>query len=69
MPEPFFLLAPFSAGRYPLGKGMSLSGFDPLVSEWFETRFGAVTDPQRLGWPEIRTGRDVLISAPTGTAL
>ena len=46
---------------------MPLDGFDPLVREWFQTRFGAVTDPQRLGWPEIRTGKDVLISAPTGS--
>ncbi len=41
--------------------------FDPLVQRWFETRFAAVTEPQRLGWPEIRAGNDVLISAPTGS--
>ena len=41
--------------------------FDPLVSEWFRTRFGAPTEPQILGWPEIRAGHDVLISAPTGS--
>jgi ATP-dependent helicase Lhr and Lhr-like helicase len=41
--------------------------FDPLIVEWFTTRFGAPTEPQILGWPEIRTGRDVLISAPTGS--
>ncbi|HUP02579.1 MAG TPA: DEAD/DEAH box helicase [Bryobacteraceae bacterium] len=44
-----------------------LSGFDPLVSEWFSSRFGEPTEPQRKGWPEIRAGRDVLISAPTGS--
>ena len=44
-----------------------LSGFDPLTSEWFTTRFGHTTEPQELGWPEIRAGRDVLISAPTGS--
>src|SRR5690242_21455962 len=44
-----------------------LSGFDPLVAEWFERRFGAPTEPQILGWPEIRSGQDVLISAPTGS--
>jgi ATP-dependent helicase Lhr and Lhr-like helicase len=41
--------------------------FDPLVAEWFSTRFSAPTDPQILGWPEIRSGHDVLISAPTGS--
>ncbi|MEX2300858.1 MAG: DEAD/DEAH box helicase [Bryobacterales bacterium] len=46
---------------------MPLSGFDPLVAEWFEGRFGRPTEPQVLGWPEIRSGRDVLISAPTGS--
>ena len=44
-----------------------LSSFDPLVSEWFSTRFGAATEPQLLGWPKIREGHDVLISAPTGS--
>ncbi len=46
---------------------MPLSGFDPLIAEWFRRRFEGATEPQRLGWPEIRAGRDVLISAPTGS--
>ena len=45
----------------------SLSDFDPLVAGWFERRFSVATEPQILGWPEIRAGRDVLISAPTGS--
>ena len=44
-----------------------LSGFDPLVVEWFNRRFSSPTEPQVLGWPEIRAGNDVLISAPTGS--
>jgi ATP-dependent Lhr-like helicase len=44
-----------------------LSEFDPLVAEWFAARFGEPTEPQSLGWPEIRAGRDVLIAAPTGS--
>src|SRR5579864_9152973 len=44
-----------------------LAGFDPLIVEWFTRRFSAPTEPQILGWPEIRAGRDVLISAPTGS--
>jgi len=44
-----------------------LSHFDPLVAEWFETRFGKPTEPQIQGWPAIREGRDALISAPTGS--
>lgn len=46
---------------------MPLSAFDSLTRRWFTERFSAVTEPQMLGWPEIRAGRDVLISAPTGS--
>ena len=44
-----------------------LSSFDPLISEWFATRFGEPTEPQIQGWPLIRSGSDALISAPTGS--
>src|ERR1700745_3023237 len=43
------------------------AAFDPLVREWFSEKFATVTEPQRLGWPEIQAGHDVLISAPTGS--
>ena len=46
---------------------MPLALFDPLVQRWFTERFRAATEPQRLGWPEIHAGNDVLISAPTGS--
>lgn len=46
---------------------MPLSGFDPLIQEWFTERFGVPTDPQILGWPLIASGHDSLISAPTGS--
>src|ERR1700729_2383704 len=45
----------------------SLADFDPLLAEWFTARFAGPTEPQVLGWPEIRAGRDALISAPTGS--
>ena len=41
--------------------------FHPLVSEWFSARYGNPTEPQIHGWPIIRAGQDVLISAPTGS--
>jgi len=44
-----------------------LPSFDPLVSDWFSARFGEPTEPQLRGWPKIREGHDVLISAPTGS--
>ena len=44
-----------------------LSHFDPLVEEWFQETLGTPTEPQAQGWPRIRDGGDVLISAPTGS--
>ncbi|HET8724860.1 MAG TPA: DEAD/DEAH box helicase [Anaeromyxobacteraceae bacterium] len=44
-----------------------LPGFHPVVSGWFESRFGSPTEPQAAAWPEIQAGRDVLVSAPTGS--
>ncbi|HLY02409.1 MAG TPA: DEAD/DEAH box helicase [Candidatus Cybelea sp.] len=41
--------------------------FHPLVREWFDSSFRAATEPQLRGWPAIRAGEDVLISAPTGS--
>jgi ATP-dependent Lhr-like helicase len=46
---------------------MSLAAFHPLVQEWFRETFGQPTEPQKLGWPQIRSGRDTLIAAPTGS--
>ncbi|HEY5618695.1 MAG TPA: DEAD/DEAH box helicase [Vicinamibacterales bacterium] len=46
---------------------MSLSGFHPLVSEWFSRALGEPTRAQRLGWDAIRHRRHTLIAAPTGS--
>ena len=46
---------------------MPLTKFHPLISTWFDEKFAAATEPQMQGWPEIRSGQDVLISAPTGS--
>src|SRR3954462_5533161 len=46
---------------------MPLEHFHPTIQSWFARRFGDPTEPQREGWPRIRSGRNVLISAPTGT--
>src|SRR4051812_38565377 len=41
--------------------------FHPLIEKWFAEKFGAPTEPQKLGWPEIAAGRNTLIAAPTGS--
>ena len=46
---------------------MPLALFHPTIQRWFSERFGEPTEPQRQGWPHIRSGRNTLISAPTGT--
>src|SRR5688572_17582782 len=46
---------------------MPLAGFHPTIKRWFAAKFGEPTEPQRLGWPHIRSGRHTLIAAPTGT--
>src|SRR5687767_5384690 len=46
---------------------MPLGTFHPAIGRWFGQRFGEPTEPQRQGWPHIRTGRHTLICAPTGT--
>ena len=46
---------------------MPLHGFDPVLRQWFTQRLGAPTEPQLQGWPLIRAGHDVLITAPTGS--
>src|SRR5213083_3369975 len=40
--------------------------FHPAVERWFQQTFGSPTEPQVRGWPAIQSGRQVLISAPTG---
>ncbi|MEP7066154.1 MAG: DEAD/DEAH box helicase [Gemmatimonadota bacterium] len=44
-----------------------LASFQPIVRAWFAERFGAPSEPQRLGWPAIASGEHTLILAPTGT--
>ena len=46
---------------------MSLDRFDPRIRSWFEQRYGAPTEVQRLAWGPIADGRNVLLTAPTGS--
>ena len=46
---------------------MPLTGFHPLIADWFQSSIGVPTDVQAQAWPAIRSGRDALIAAPTGS--
>ncbi len=46
---------------------MPLTSFHPAVRQWFSSRLGEPSLPQREGWPLIRQGGHVLIAAPTGS--
>ncbi|HWE80775.1 MAG TPA: DEAD/DEAH box helicase [Gaiellaceae bacterium] len=45
----------------------ALAAFSPATRAWFEGAFAEATPAQRLGWPAIAGGADVLIQAPTGS--
>ena len=50
-----------------MGAFVPLAAFHPTIQRWFASRLGAPTAAQREGWPAIRAGKHVLISAPTGS--
>ncbi len=45
----------------------SLYLFDPDTTGWFIKSIGAPTAVQEAAWPAIASGKDTLVSAPTGT--
>ncbi|HSL82393.1 MAG TPA: DEAD/DEAH box helicase, partial [Thermoanaerobaculia bacterium] len=53
--------------RSPAFLDPALSLFHPVVQEWFSEEVGVPTDVQRRAWPEIASGKHVLVTAPTGT--
>lgn len=46
---------------------MPLQSFHPAVAAWFRSAFPAPTEAQVLAWPAIRSGRNSLVAAPTGS--
>jgi|GEM_PF-87217 len=45
----------------------ALESFSPIIRDWFRENIGEPSEPQRRGWPEIASDRNVLICAPTGS--
>ncbi|MFC3551748.1 DEAD/DEAH box helicase [Lysobacter cavernae] len=46
---------------------MPLAAFHPAVAQWFRHAFPAPTEAQVRAWPAIRSGRNTLVAAPTGS--
>src|SRR4051812_34048909 len=46
---------------------MQSFGFHPVLAGWFEEKFGTPTEPQKAGWPAIKSRQHTLIAAPTGS--
>ena len=44
-----------------------LEQFRPETARWFREALGAPTPVQKEAWQAVRAGKNVLISAPTGT--
>src|SRR6478736_953690 len=45
----------------------ALAGFHPAVAAWFAATFPGPTEAQSQAWPAIRSGRNTLVAAPTGS--
>ena len=45
----------------------ALDPFHPAVAAWFRRTFDAPTPAQEEAWPALRSGRHVLVAAPTGS--
>src|SRR5437870_1003274 len=58
-PVTFLGLVPSSA--------TALATLSSPVRSWFTERFGQPTVAQRLAWPTIAAGEDLLLAAPTGS--
>lgn len=54
-------------GRKIAAENECMSGFSPLIRDWFPENIGMPSEPQRRGWPEIASGKNVLICSPTGS--
>ena len=44
-----------------------LALFHPAVAHWFSRTFAGPTSAQAEAWPAVRSGRDTLVAAPTGS--
>jgi ATP-dependent Lhr-like helicase len=51
----------------PFSDDKSLMALNPIIRKWFVSRFKEVTPPQKFSFKLINSGKNVLITAPTGS--
>ncbi len=51
----------------PYSKEESLDSLNPFIRKWFESRYKDLTPPQRYSFKLIKQGKNMLITAPTGS--
>ena len=51
----------------PRSSASALTPFTEPLRSWFEQRFGLPTAAQRHAWPALFAGKNLLLSAPTGS--
>src|SRR5262245_38475980 len=51
----------------PPSAGTALAALADPVRAWFGQHFGDPTPAQRLAWPAVAAGKDLLLCAPTGS--
>ena len=44
-----------------------LSLFDPVIGDWFSSKYSKLTEPQSYAIPLIHKGKNILVSSPTGS--
>ena len=57
----------FVYAEHEYSKEEVLRVLNPIVAEWFRSRFTDLTPPQKLALIPIHEGKNVLVSSPTGT--
>ncbi len=53
--------------KAPFEREESLGSLNPFIRKWFEGRYKELTPPQRYSFKLIKEGRNMLITAPTGS--
>ena len=53
--------------KEPFSEKESLDALNPLVRDWFLSKYKELSPPQRFSFKLIKEGKNILITAPTGS--